>query len=71
MKTGGSTAELHGRTAETANIGIAIRQIAFSTNVLCVENSIPKSSDFLFLFSIGCCVVEQGRVDSLDELKSS
>ena len=25
--TGGVTAELHGRTAETANIGIAMRQI--------------------------------------------
>ena len=29
MNTGGSSAEFHGRTAKTANIGIAIRQIPY------------------------------------------
>ena len=35
---GGITAELHGRTAKTANIGIAIQQIPLSTIVFSVEN---------------------------------
>ena len=42
------TAELHGRTAKTANIGIAFRQIPHSTIVFGVENSIRKSSDYQF-----------------------
>ena len=55
--TGGITAELHGRTAETENIEIAIRQNPQSTIVFSVENSIQKSSDYLFWFSIGCYLV--------------
>ena len=59
------SAELLGRTAKTAHIGIAIRHIPLSTFVLCVENSIQNT--------IGCYVVDQriGDGDSLDELKSS
>ena len=45
---GGITAELHGRTAKTANIGIAIRKIPSSTIVLGVENSIQNTSHYLF-----------------------
>ena len=60
---GGITAELHGRTAKTANIGISIRQIPSSTIVFNLENSIHKSSDYLFWFSIGCDVVDQGSGD--------
>ena len=44
----GITAELHGRTPKTANIGIAIRQIPYSTISFSVESSIPNSSDYLF-----------------------
>ena len=50
----GITEEVHGRTAKTANIGTAIRQIPCSTIILGVEKTIQKSSDYLFWFSIGC-----------------
>ena len=50
--TGWITTELHGRTANTANIGITIRQIPWSTIVVSVDNSIQKTSDYLFWFSI-------------------
>ena len=61
--TGGLTAERHGRTAKTANIGIAIRQIPWFTFIFILENSIQKSSDYLFWFSIGSNVVDQGGGD--------
>ena len=56
--TRGVPAELHGRTAKTANIGIAIRQIPYSTIVLGVEEAM-------------LWIKEVEMVDSLDELKSS
>ena len=59
----GITAELHGRTAKTANIGVAIRQIPSSTIVFSVEISVQKPSDYLFWFSIRCCVVDQRSGD--------
>ena len=45
--TGEISAELHGRASKTANIGSS------------VENSIQNTSQYLFLFSIGCYVVNQ------------
>ena len=60
---GGNTAELHGRTAKTANIGIAFRQIPKSTIVFGVENSIHNPSHYMFCFSIGCKVVDQRSRD--------
>ena len=59
VDTGRISAELHGRTAETANFGAAIRQIPWSSIILCLEDTIHKSSDYLFRFSIGCFVVDQ------------
>ena len=50
---------------QEANIGIAFRQIPWSTNFFNVGNSIPKSCDYLFWFSIGCCVVDQRSADGL------
>ena len=41
--SGGLPAEVYGRTAKTANIGIAIRQIPQSTIVLGVENKIHNT----------------------------
>ena len=61
--TGGITAELHGRTAKTANIGIAIRHIPSSTIILGVENSIQNTSHYVFWLSIGCYVVDQRSGD--------
>ena len=63
--TAGITAELRGRTAKTANIGIAIRQIPKSTVVhgLGVKNSIQNTNHYLFWFSIGCHVVDQRSGD--------
>ena len=45
--TGGITAEVHGRSAKTANFRAVVRQIPQST-VVCVKNSSQKSSHFLF-----------------------
>ena len=61
--TSGITAELLGRTAKTTNIAIAIRQIPWSTIVFSMEHSFQNPSDYLFLFSIGCYVVDQGSGD--------
>ena len=61
VNTEGHSAEPHGWTAKTANIGTAIRQIPYSTIILGVENTIQKSSDYLFRFSIGCYVMDLRR----------
>ena len=61
--TGGITAELYGRTAKTVNIGVVIRQIPLYTLIPGVENTIQKSSDYLFWFSIGCHLMDQGSGD--------
>ena len=61
--TGGITAELHGRIAKTANIGIAIRQIPSSTIIFGVENSVQNPSGHLFWFSIGSNVMDQRSGD--------
>ena len=54
--TGGITAELHRRTAKTANIGTAIRQIPSSTVVFGVENAIHNSSLLGLIFHrMLCC----------------
>ena len=37
-----------GRTAKTADIGASIRQIPYSTFILGLEDTIQKSSDYLF-----------------------
>ena len=47
--TGGIATELQGRTTQTTNIGIAIRQIPQHTIVLGVENSIQKHKSLLVL----------------------
>ena len=57
------TAEQHCRTAKTASIGTAIRQIPRSTIILGVENTIQKSSDYVFRFSIGSNVMDQRSGD--------
>ena len=46
--TGGLSAELYGWTAKTANFGTSIRQIPKSPIILGLEDSIQKSSDYLF-----------------------
>ena len=71
---GGITAELHGRTAKTANIGIAVRQIPYSTKLfLCwkirFKNQVTTCSDLPSDTMLRINEVEM--VDSLDELKSS
>ena len=45
---GGDSAEFYGRTAKTANIGIAFRHIHYPTIILGVEDRIRKPSDHLF-----------------------
>ena len=60
---GGITAEFYGCTAKTANVGAAIRHIPFSTIILGVEDTIHKSSDFLFWFSTGCNVMDERSGD--------
>ena len=47
----------------TANIGVAIRQIPESTNILRLENTIQKSSDNLSRFSIGSNIMDQRSGD--------
>ena len=49
--------------AKTANVGAAIRQMPWSTIILGLENTIQKSSDYLFWFSIGSNVVDQRSGD--------
>ena len=56
--TGGNSAEFHGWTAKTANIGAVLRQIPQSTIFFGLENEIQKSSDYLFWFSIGSNVMD-------------
>ena len=46
--TGGISAELHGWTAKTANIGIAVRRIPYSTFLFMLEDKIQKPSACLF-----------------------
>ena len=46
--TGGVSAEFCGWTAKTANLGVAIRQISSFTIILGVEDTIQKSSDYVF-----------------------
>ena len=71
--TDGIAAELHGRTAKTANIGIAIRQMPYSRIILGVKTRLKKhvssGSDFPSEAMLWIKVVEM--VDSLDELKSA
>ena len=61
------------RTAKTANIVIAVRQIPSSTIVFGAENSIQNTSHYLFRFPSEAllCIKEVEMVDYLDELKSS
>ena len=60
---GGITAELHGRTAKTAHVGIAIRQILQSRIIFrCVQFD-SKHRSQVVLISIGCHVVDQGSGD--------
>ena len=61
--TGGIAAELCGRTAKTANIGTAIRQIPQSTIALGEENSFQNLCHYLFWFSIEWYVVDQRSGD--------
>ena len=49
--------------SKDSNIGIAIRQIPWSTIVFSVENSIQKSSDYLIWFFFGCFFVNQRSGD--------
>ena len=59
----GITAEQHGRTAKTANIGTAIRQIPQSTIIVGEESTIQNSSDYLFWFfhRMLCCGSKKWR----------
>ena len=63
FRTAGFSAELYGWTAKTANIGAAIRQILWTTIILGVEDTIQKSSDYLFLFSFGGYDMDQRSGD--------
>ena len=65
--TGGITAELHGRTAKTSNIGIAIR--SFLVWKIRFKIQVTTCSDFPSDAMLWIQEVEM--VDSLDELKSS
>ena len=72
-QTSGITTELHGRTAKTANIRIAIRQIPYSTFIFMfedkIQNQVTTCSDFQSDAVLWIKEVEM--VDSLDEFKSS
>ena len=46
--TGGVSTEFYGWTAKTVNVGIAIRKIPQSPIILGLEDTIQKSSDYLF-----------------------
>ena len=63
LHSGGFSAEFHGWTAKTANIGTAIRQISLSTITFDLEDTIQKSSDHLFWFSIGSNVMDKRSGD--------
>ena len=39
--------EFQGWTAKTANVGAAIRQIPYSTNIFILEDKIQKPGDYL------------------------
>ena len=54
VNAGGISAEFYGWTVTTANIGTAIRQIPWSPIIFGLEDTIHKSGDHLFWFSIGC-----------------
>ena len=54
---------VYGWTAKTANIRTAIPQIPLSTIILGFENTVQKSSDYLFRFSIGSNVMDQRSGD--------
>ena len=73
INTGGNSAELNGWTAETPNIGTAIRQIPYCTIIFMLEEKTQKSSDHLFCFSIRIFVMDQRSGDRrfIGELKSS
>ena len=46
-----------------ANIGIAVQQIPSSTIIFGLEDTIQKSSDYLFSFSIGCNLMDHRSGD--------
>ena len=57
------SAELHGWTAKTANIGAAIREMPFTLFMLMLEDKIQKPNDHFFGFSIGVNVMDQQSGD--------
>ena len=61
--TGGITAELCGRTAKTANVGITIRQIPCSRIILGVEDLSRNTGSKWFWFSFGSYVMDQRSGD--------
>ena len=64
ITSGGCPAEFHGRTAKTADIGTAIRQIPYTFYILMLEDKIQKPSDYLFcFFFIGGLVADQSSGD--------
>ena len=60
---GGLTAEPHGRTAKTANIGIAIDKFPDPQSSSVWKTRFKNPVIAGFWFSIGCYVVDQGSGD--------
>ena len=60
---GGFSAEFYGRTAKTANVGTAIRQVPKFLIILGVENKIQNTGLKWFWFSVGGYVVDQRSGD--------